>query len=221
MAVLFSVLIVLSSALSEATGALDPVTSLTGADLVSLAQHASLARLTFGLGMVSDLVLIPGIAALSLALKRLDRDAMLLASAFLALYVLMDLLVTGMNVVALVAVAQNYAADPTGPSSPSFALAVSIRATIGVSLPLSSAAMSVGILLVGWTVRAGTLGRVVPYLSYFAGVVGLLYGVGAIVPGFNAFLVLSAFAELAWFALVGWKLLRFRPLVGPSTAIPA
>jgi len=220
MSVLFFVLTVLSIALTDSTSALSPLQPITGSGLQSLAQHAQLARVTFGVGIVSDLVLLPGILGLYESLKRLNRDAMLVAAVFLGMYALMDLLVTGMNVVALVSVAQSYATSPSGPSAPSFGVAVYIHSVISVSLPLSSAMMSVGILLVGWTVRYGPFGSFVRYLSYFTAAVGLLYGLSAIVPGLTGFIILSALSELVWFAVMGWKLIRSGPLLlGPEHAL--
>lgn len=80
---------------------------------------------------------------------------------------------------------------------------------IGVSLPLSSVLLSIGILLVGWTLRKGLLGRVVPYLSHYASAMGLRYGFSAIAPAFSGFILLSATGELAWFAVVGWRLIQY------------
>lgn len=216
LAVLFLVLIVLSTALDDVTTAVSPLTPLSGAGLVSLAGHATLARVTFGLGIVSDLVLIPGILGLYEALRRVERHAMLVAASFLAIYALMDLLVSGTTAVALVAVAQNYAGSPTGPGSPDFGVAFSLHAILDVSIPLSSAVMSVGILLVGRTVRGGQFGRALPPLSYAAAAAGFLYGVGAVVPGFNDFVGLSALLELIWFVVVGMRLLRLGAPVEPK-----
>ena len=107
MALLFFVLIVLSTALTQSTDALSPLTPISGPGLQSLAEHADLARLAFAIGMVSDLVLMVGAIGLYVGPKRVNPFAMLLAAGFFGMYVLVDLLVSGMNVVARVSVAES------------------------------------------------------------------------------------------------------------------
>lgn len=207
-ALLFGLLIVLGILLTPSTGDLLPTSSLTGAGLDSLARHATLARTTFGIGILSDLVLVPGIIALFEALKGVDRDRMLVGSAFLGLYVILDLLVTGPNVVALVSISQNYATSTGAAQQASFAMASYIKSVISLSLPISSAVLSVGILLIGGVLRKGSVSPAAAYLSVASGVVGLAYGFGAVVPPLTGFQGLSAVLELAWFALMGGILLN-------------
>jgi hypothetical protein len=212
MAILFLVLVALSADLTSSAPVLSPLQPVTGPGLQTLAQHAELARLTFGVGMISDLVLLPGILGLYGALRWLDRNAMLVAAVFLGVYALIDLVVTGLDAATLVSVAETYASTPTGPSGYSFGVAVYLHSVLSISLPLSSAVMSIGILLVGWTLRGGLAGQFVPCLSYFTGGIGLLYGLSAAVPALTGLVLLSALAELTWFAVVGWKLLASEPL---------
>jgi hypothetical protein len=216
-AILFALLIFFSLALSSSLQDLYPTTPLSGSGLDTLAQHAALARTTFALGMLSDLFLIPGIVALYAALNRLDRGAMRVASLFMGLYVILDLAVSGMNVAALVSVSQAYASGTPTAQQSSFAVASYIKAVISLSLPISSACLSVGVLLISLVLQRGPLGRPIVYLGIASGIVGLFYGLSAAVPGLTGLQGLSAILELAWFAVMGWKLVR---LDRPSNARP-
>jgi hypothetical protein len=188
-----------------------PTTPLTGTGLSSLARQATLARVTFGLGILSDLFLIPVIVALYAALEGRARGTMIVACLFMGLYVILDLAVTGLNVVAVVSVSEDYAACSAAVQQSSFAVAGYVKDVINLSLPISSAALSVGILLISLVLRGGTFGKGVAYLGIGAGIVGLTYGLGAVVPALTGFQGPSAFLELAWFAAMGWKLMRTTP----------
>jgi len=221
-AVLFVLLIVFALALFSSLQDLYPTTPLTGTGLDNLARNAVLARVSFGTGMLSDLVLITGIVALYAALEDVDRDTMRVASLFMGLYVVLDLAVTGMNVAALVSVSQDYASSSVATQQSSFAVASYIKAVISVSVPLSSAVLSVGILLTGLVLREGSFGTGAAYLGIASGVVGVVYGFGAVVPVLTSFQALSAVLELAWFALMGWKLIRLsRTRQGGKSFSPA
>jgi hypothetical protein len=207
-AILFVLITIFTLALFPSIEDLYPTTPLTGTGLGSLAQHATFARVTFAIGILSDLFLIPGIAALYVALKGQAQGTMLVASLFMGLYVILDLAVTGVNVVALVSISQDYATGSATAQQSSFAVAGYIKDVISLSLPISSAVLSIGILLIGLILRNGMLGRGVPYLGIGAGIVGLVYGLSAAVPELTGFQGLSAVWELAWFSAMGWKLMR-------------
>ncbi len=206
-ALLFVLLIVFALAQASFLKELYPSTPLTGTGLENLAQNAVPARVNFAIGLLSDLVLIPGIVALYAALRGIDRGAMRVATLFLGLYVVVDLVVSGVSVLALVVVSQEYAGGSVAVQQSSFAVASYLKDVIDLSLPLGSAILSVGILLTGIVLRRGTWGTATAYLGIGSGIIGLLYGFSAAVPPLTGLQGLSAIGELAWFAVVGWKLL--------------
>jgi hypothetical protein len=216
----FVLLIPLSVALGPSTSYLLPRGQLGGAGLETLAQHAQLARVTFGIGILSDLVLLPGIVAVYAALGRLDRAAMPVACGFLGLYVLLDLVVTGPNVVALVSVSQSYATSSGAAQQASFAAATYIRGIVTLSLPLSSGVLSVGILGIGTVVRKRAAVSSVGYLGIVTGIVGLVYGLSQVVPALTAFDGPSAVLELVWFAVMGGMLVKLGRTSGMRAVAP-
>jgi hypothetical protein len=66
-----------------------------------------------GLSVLTDLLLVPVALALYLALKGVDRDAMLVATAFIGLFVVLDLAVTWPNYASLIALGGDYASATT------------------------------------------------------------------------------------------------------------
>jgi len=211
-AVLFLLLIVLSTALSgtflSSAAFLVPASPVSGSDLTVLAHHAAAARLNFGVGMLSDLLLVPGVVALYVALRTDDRDAALLASAFLGLYILIDLTITGIDLAALTSLSQSYASNSTGELAPSVAVANYVRALADVSLPLSTGVLSLGILVASDVLRRGGWSRALGYFGYVTAAVGLAFGLSLVAPPLAGFYGLSAILELLWFAFVGYLLLQ-------------
>lgn len=205
---LFVLLILLAIALGPSFAALAPSATITGSTLQGVAAHSTVAWANYAVGVFADVILLPAVLALYLALRRIDRNLTLLATAFFLLYILLDLAVTGLDFAGLIAVSENYAANSTATQSSDIAVAVYLHSVIAVSQPLSSGFLSVGILLSTLVLRSGTFGKGAVYLGGAAGVVGLVYAVSAALPGLAGFLGPSAILMLSWFALIGVRLYR-------------
>src|SRR5262245_44467413 len=61
-----------------------------------------------GLSVLTDLLFVPVALSLYLALKGADRNAMLVATAFVGLFIVLDLAVTWSNYAALITLSGNY-----------------------------------------------------------------------------------------------------------------
>ena len=77
--------------------------------LQSLASKPMLAQVTYWTFALADILLIPGTLGLYLALKRINKNAMLIAAALAGFFIVLDLGITELNSLALVALTQNYA----------------------------------------------------------------------------------------------------------------
>ncbi len=203
---LFLLLIVLSAYLTSVVG-LVPTSPVNGTTLESLVSHADRARVTFGLGILSDLFLVPAVIALYVALKQVDPHEILIASAFMFLYVILDLAVTGLNVASLVVVSQSYSANVAIQTS-NLVVANYIKDITNLSLPLSSAVLSVGVLLSSLIMRSGVFPRIAVYVGIASGIVGILYGCSVVLPGLVSLIGLSAILEMVWFGLVGYRMVK-------------
>ncbi len=205
---LFALLVLLGLALGSSLAGLSPSATVTGSTLQSLAAHSAVAWANYAAGALSDLILLPAVLILYLALRSVDRNAMLLATAFFLLYVLLDLAVTGADFAGLIVVSENYAAGSAATQPSDIVVATYLHSIVSLSQPISSGALSAGILLTTRVLRSGIFGKRVLYVGSAAGVVGLVYAGSAALPGLAGFLGLSAILELLWFAWIGLKLYR-------------
>lgn len=158
--------------------------------------------------MISDFVLLPAVLALYLALRRIDRGVMLIATAFFLVYVFLDLAVTGLDFAGLIIVSEDYAANSAATQPPDIVVAIYLHSVISISQPISSGALSVGTLLSSFVLRHGAFGKAAVYLGTASGVVGLAYAVSAALTGLAGLLGLSAILQLLWFAVIGVCLYR-------------
>lgn len=183
--------------------------SISGADLQHIADQAPLLRATFFTGVSSDVFFVVAALALYVALKGLNRDAMLVALAFLGLYIVLDLAVTGLNFGPLVTISQAYA-TATDPAQKAAYLAVATysHAFSGLSQPISSGILSLGILIASLVMRKGIFSKLVANLGVLTALVGIAYGVSVVLPALGIFVGPSAEDETIWFLLVGYKLIR-------------
>ena len=189
--------------------------SISGADLQHIADQAPLLRATFFAGVSSDVLFVVAALALYVALKGLNRDAMLVAVAFLALYIVLDLAVTGLNFGPLVTSSQAYTTT-TDPARQAAYLAVAnySHAISGLSQPISSGILSLGILIASLVMRKGIFSKLVANLGVLTALVGIAYGASVVLPALGIFVGTSAEDETIWFLLVGYKLIR----LGETTA---
>jgi hypothetical protein len=213
---LFVLLIVLALALGTTLQPLEPGDTLTGSDLGRIAQNATAARANFLVGILSDVVLVPAVVGVFDSLRRTDRAVAVGACAFLLVYVAIDLVVSGPSYLNLVSVSQNYVAGSPAVQISDLAAATSLKDLVDVSIPLSSLFLSVGILAASALPRRGAYGPAVRWTGWAAGIVGLAYGLTVLSPRFAPFLGLAAILEAAWFALLGWNLIR-----RAGTGVPA
>lgn len=184
--------------------------SISGADLQHIADQAPLLRATFFTGVSSDVFLVVAALALYVALKGLNRDAMLVALAFLGLYIVLDLAVTGLTFGPLVTMSQGYATADPARQAAYVALANYSHAINGLSQPISSGILSLGILIASLVMRRGIFSKLVANLGVLTALVGIAYGVSVVLPTLAIFFGPSAEDETIWFLLVGYKLIRLR-----------
>ena len=164
-----------------------------------------------GLSVLTDMLFIPLGLSLYLALRAFDRNAMRIALAFIALFVVLDLAVTWTNYAALLSLSADY-----GGAVSETQRAIDVAAATYASSVLSShlspvyaiGTLSFAILLTGIVMRKAAFGRVPAYLGIATGILGIpaLSGAGVAI-------VLNATAATLWVFAVGYRLVR-----SPATA---
>lgn len=165
-----------------------------------------------GLSVLTDLLFVPVALSLYLALRRVNRNVMLLATSFVGLFVVLDLTLTWPNYASLISLSNDFAAAATDAQR-----AAAVSAANGPSGVLTSGFFgvyailvpSVGILMIGLVRLKGTFSRRTAYVGVLTGTAGIVAVVG---PQFwsplGAAAILSSVLTTVWVLFVGYRLFR-------------
>jgi hypothetical protein len=144
-----------------------------------------------------------------LALKRINRNAMLIASSFVGLFVVLDLAVTWSNYAALLTLSGLYdvatndmqrAAYVAAAHYPSAVLASHLEIVYAIAI------LSFAILVIGWVMLNGVFSRTTAYVGMATGILGI-----ASLAGWWVTIILNAVFATVWLFFVGsrlWRLAR-------------
>lgn len=191
-----------------------PVGRPTGAEawLASLAANATQWSAIIWLSVLTDLLLIPIALALYLTLKNFNRNAMRLATVFYGLFVFLDLALTWINIGSLHAFAADYATADAARKTMLLTAALYPSAVIESNLIFvyNSLTLALAILLTGFVMLEGTLGKSTAYVGLVTGILGIF----AVTASFfsdsvsGIAIILTSVLTLVWFLMVGIRLLR-------------
>lgn len=165
-----------------------------------------------GLSVLTDLLLVPVALALYVALKAINRNLMLLAVAFIGLFVILDLAVTWTNYGALITLGASFVAA-TSESEKTALLTAAIYPTTVLESNLlfvyNTLTLSIGILLAGWVMLKANFSKATAYVALATGIVGIVAVVGPLlVSALSATIILASLLTTVWALLTGYKLLR-------------
>jgi hypothetical protein len=159
-----------------------------------------------GLSVLTDLLFVPVALALYLALEGLHKNAMLVATAFVGLFVVLDLAVTWTNYASLISLSGTYAAASTdaqraayvaAANFPSAVLASRLEAVYAIGI------LSFAILMIGLVMLKGIFGKMTAYVAVLTGISGIVSIAGASVT-----VIVNAVLATIWVVLVGFRLYR-------------
>ena len=156
------------------------------------------------LSVVTDLLFMPVGLALFAALKHVNRNAMLLATSLVLLFVALDLSVTWSHYASLLTLSERYAVATTDHERATYiAAAEYASAVLGSRLIVVYAigVLSSGILLVGLVMLRGVFNRVSAYLALATGALGI-----ASFAGWGVAIILNAVCATLWLLFAGAKL---------------
>jgi uncharacterized membrane protein YozB (DUF420 family) len=177
--------------------------------LQALARHAIAAALNFGLFAFADVMLLLGTLAIYLALRHIAKNAMLIATALLVLFVVLDLAITELNSLTLVALTQHYAAATTEAQRAAYIAAADYAlATLPIGTFLSYFVSSVGLLIASIVMLRGVFSRPTALAGIVASVTGILGGFYLIFPPLALLLTPSLIAFGLWALLAGVRLYK-------------
>jgi hypothetical protein len=172
------------------------------------AGREPLGRLAFGLFGISDLMTVPVMLAIYVALRGVNRNAMLVASAFFGLFIVLDLGVNVLNNLSLIALAERYAAVTSPVQQASYvATADYILATLNVAGPIYGFVFPcIWGLIASLVMLKGIFSRRTAYVGLAASILGIIGGTSVIIPSAGALQIYSLILFGIWFPLVGSKL---------------
>ena len=175
-----------------------------------LAGQTTLAYTAYGVGILADTLFVPVMLALYLALKGVNKNAMLAAVGFVGVGVVLDLGVTSISWVALITISQNYAAATSDMLRAAYVATASYAlAATAVSSPVYSLAISsIGLLIISLVMLKGIFSRVTAYLGIVTSIVGLVYGISLFVPALAMSVVVAGVLDGIWGLLAGSRLYK-------------
>ena len=159
-----------------------------------------------GLSVFTDFLFVPVALALYLALKGVNRNAMLLATAFVGLFVVLDLAITWSHYASILTLYQEYSKAADDANRAGYVAAANYASAI-LSCPLeivyAIVTLSSGILVIGFVMLRGPFSKIAAYLGLATGLLGItsLTGLSLIIIG-------NALFATAWLFFVGHRLYR-------------
>jgi Domain of unknown function (DUF4386) len=182
------------------------------ARLMHLAGNTPVWWAILGLSVLTDFLFVPVALSLYLALKGINRNAMLLATACVGLFVVLDLAVTWTNYAALIALSGNYAAATNDAQRAVFVAAATYPSTVLESSLLfvyNTFVLAVGILIIGLVMLKGIFSKMTAYLGLAAGILGIVSVAGSFfVSSLSITIIIASIATTVWVFFVGYRLYR-------------
>jgi hypothetical protein len=146
------------------------------ARLKYLAGNTTVWWAILGLSVLTDVLFVPVALALYLALKGVNRNAMLVATAFVGLFIVLDLAVTWPNYASLITLSGNYAAAANDTQRATYVAAAQYASAVlesSLEGVYSILILSLGILVIGLVMLKGIFRKSTAYLGLVIGILVL------------------------------------------------
>jgi len=174
--------------------------------LMYLAGKTTIWWAILGVSVLTDFLFVPVALSLYFALKGINRYAMLIATAFVGLFIVLDLAVTWSNYASLITLSGHYAAATTGAQRAAYVAAANYAAAVLASRledVYAIVVLSFGILMTGLVMLKGVFSKTTAYLALATGILGI-----ASVTGLTVTIIVNAIVATVWVLFVGYRLYR-------------
>ncbi len=182
------------------------------ARLIYLARNTTLWWAILELSVLTDLLFVPVALALYFALKGINRNAMLVATACVGLFVVLDLAVTWTSYAALIELSGSYAAATSDAQRAVFVAAANYPSAILASPLLgiyAIAILAVGMLIIGLMMLKGIFSKSTAYLALVASSLAIVSVAGPFfMRSLGIAIILSSVLTTVWAFVAGWRLYR-------------
>ena len=158
------------------------------------------------LSVLTDVLFVPVGLSLYAALKDVNRHVMMVASAFVALFVVLDLAVTWTNYAALISLSGNYASAASDAQRQAYVAAANYATAVidsRLEAVYAIGFLSFAILLIGVVMLKSSFNRITAYLALATGVLGVVA-----VAGVGVAVILNAVCATVWVLFTGYGLYR-------------
>jgi hypothetical protein len=159
-----------------------------------------------GLSVLTDFLFVPVAFALYLALRGINRNAMLLATAFVGLFVVLDLAVTWTHYASVLILYGNFSTATDEVQRAGYLAAANYASAILTSpleIVYAIVTLSFGILVIGFVMLRGVFNKTTAYLGLATGILGI-----AALSRLSLAIIMNAIFATAWILLVGYRLYR-------------
>lgn len=159
-----------------------------------------------GICVFTDFLYLPVVFALYLALKGVNRNAMVLATAFVGLFVALDLAVTWSHYASILTLYSRYSAATNDAQRAAYIAAAdyaSAMLTSPLEIVYAIMTLSAGFLLIGFVMLKSAFDKVTAWLGLATGVLGI-----ASITGLTLAIIGNALGATAWLFFVGYRLCR-------------
>jgi hypothetical protein len=158
------------------------------------------------LSVLTDFLFVPVAFSLYFALKGVNRSAMVLATALVGLFVVLDLAVTWSNFASLLTLGGSYAAASTDAQRAAYVGAANYASAVLASrleIVYAIVTLSSGILIIAVVMLNGIFSKTAAYLGLITGILGI-----AALSEVSAIIIMNAVCATVWVLFVGHRLLR-------------
>jgi hypothetical protein len=182
------------------------------ARLKYLALHTTVWWAILGLSVLTDFLFVPVALALYLALKGVNRNAMLVATAFVGLFIVLDLAVTWSNYASLITLSGHYAAATNDAQRAAYVAAANYASAVlasSLEAVYSIMVLSFGILMIGLIMLKGIFSKSTAYLGLVTGILGIVSVAGPFfVSTLSVTIIITSVLTTVWVLFVGYRLYR-------------
>ena len=158
------------------------------------------------LSVLTDFLFVPVAFALYLALHEAGRNAMLFATAFVGLFVVLDLSVTWTHYASMLVLYSDYSRGADAAQRMAYIAAANYASAVLTSpleIVYAIVTLSFGILVIGFVMLRGVFHKIIAYLGMATGILGIFSLTGS-----SLIIIMNALFATAWILVVGYRLCR-------------
>lgn len=182
------------------------------ARLAYLAGNTSAWWAILGLSVFTDFLFVPLALSLYVALKSFNKNAMLLATSCVALFIFLDLALTWTNYAALISFSSRYVTAANDAERTAIVGVANYPSAIlesGLLFVYNTLVLAVGILMTGFVMLRGIFNKSTAYLGLLTGILGIVSVVGSFFgSALSAGIIVTSILTTVWVLFVGHRLCK-------------